>query len=267
MKIYVINMERSIQRRKSMEDHLRHLGLAFEIVKAVDGSLMKEEYPQTTIEGDYPFGRSEIGCMLSHCKIYALMQERDDDFALVLEDDVVLTDPGMAQVLAALDIVASKDTVTLLTYFGDRNEQVTLHKIRNKTVIKGKKGDYAICQPSAARELTRAGAYVVSKATAKRMLDFQTPSMRCRADQWEVYDRESVISGLQCLFPMPVTENYEHGSEINYSRNSFEAFTKKMISWIIYNNIPVLAYLLKKRRQQYSGMYKNIVLEKRDQQP
>ena len=71
MKVYVINMERSVNRRTSMEEQLRKLGVDYEIVKAVDGSQLTDDAIHNEGREDDPFSRSEIGCMLSHCKVYA----------------------------------------------------------------------------------------------------------------------------------------------------------------------------------------------------
>ena len=106
-----------------------------------------------------------------------------------------------------------------------------------------------------------AGAYVITQSCAKKLLDFHTPRIRCRADEWEVYYENNIMPIVHCIYPMPITENYDHGSEINYTRNGIEALGKKLITWSIYNRIPILTYLFKKRRESYSNRHKNIELE------
>lgn len=256
MKAYVINMERSVNRRISMEQQLDKLGVDYEIVKAVDGSLMPDA-PGT--QGQ--FSKSEIGCMLSHCKVYEMMQHSDAPYALILEDDITITEEAITNLLEIAGPQLSKETVTLLTYFGSRDKKVTLKKIKTLPHISGSEEHYFICQPNLARSLARAGAYVVSKECAKKLLEFHEAGIQCRADEWEVYYNRDIMPIVHCIYPMPITENYDHGSEINYTRNTLEALGKKFITWSIYNKIPILTYLFKKRRESYSNRHKDIELE------
>jgi glycosyl transferase, family 25 len=256
MKAYVINMERSVNRRISMEQQLDKLGLNYEIVNAVDGSLIPDSEIKTS-----EFSKSEIGCMRSHCKVYELMQHSDEPYALVLEDDVAIAETELARMLDSIGSQFSKETVTLLTYFGSKDKRVVLKKIKNVGHIQNSVEHYYICQPTFANSLARAGAYVVSKECAKKMLEFHKNDVRCRADEWEVYYDNDIMPIVHCIYPMPVTENYDHGSEINYTRNGIEALGKKFITWSIYNKIPILTYLFKKRRESYSNRHKNIELE------
>ncbi|KAA5940503.1 glycosyltransferase family 25 protein [Pantoea sp. Bo_2] len=63
MKIFVINLARSPERRASMEQQLSRLNLQYEIVEAVDGSqlsytdIMKETRPL-----NYALSCGEVGC-------------------------------------------------------------------------------------------------------------------------------------------------------------------------------------------------------------
>lgn len=261
MKVYVINMERSVQRRKSMEEHLRNLGIEFEIVKAVDGSLLPDDYTQQTLGRQDPLSKSELGCMLSHLKVYQMMQERNEEFAVVLEDDILITELNMPAMFETLEHFLNPDTVTLLTYFGVKDEKIYLRKILDKENIQGAQEKYYICQPSAANNLARAGAYIISKQCAKKIMDFHATEIHCRADEWEVYHEHGIMSLVNCLYPMPVIENYLHGSEINYTKNVLEMLGKKFITWSIYQNVPILTQLFKKRRESYSNRHKQIILE------
>ena len=261
MKVYVINMERSVNRRTSMEEQLRKLGVDYEIVKAVDGSQLTDDAIHNEGREDDPFSRSEIGCMLSHCKVYAMMQEMGDAFALVLEDDIWITEAELGRLLDAIQPQVRKETVTLLTYFGRKDSKVVLKKIKSVGHVPNSEERYFISQPTYANSLARAGAYVITQSCAKKLLDFHTPRIRCRADEWEVYYENNIMPIVHCIYPMPITENYDHGSEINYTRNGIEALGKKLITWSIYNRIPILTYLFKKRRESYSNRHKNIELE------
>jgi glycosyl transferase family 25 len=261
MKVYVINMERSIKRRKSMERHLSSLGIDFELIKAIDGRLLSTEPGQDLIADKPPMGKTEIGCLLSHCKVYELMQHSADEFALVLEDDVLISEPDISTIFSLTAPAISKETVTLLTYFWKLDQKLPLRKISDTSYKSSNGMEYYICEPAHIEGVGRAGAYIISKDCAKRIFDLHHPNIRCRADEWESYDKQGAINGIQCIYPMLVTENPEHGSEIDYTRNKLQSIGKKIILWTIHHNIPVFAALLKKRRAFVSQRYKNAVLE------
>jgi glycosyl transferase family 25 len=261
MKVYVVNMERSVHRREAIEKHLKQLGISYELVNAVDGRLMSEDEARNIQAPGIELTKSEIGCMLSHMKIYEQMQRREEEFALILEDDVLITEIGLPVVFNKLEPFLSKDTVTLLTYFWIKDKKLMLRKAYPDMKISGKSTHYFICNPASVNGIGRSGAYFISKQCAKKILDFQTPKLQCRTDAWEVYDEFGIISGVHCMYPMPVTENTEHGSEIDYTKNGLQSMGKKFIDFAVRNNIPLLSYVFKKRREAFSNRYKNIVLE------
>lgn len=98
MKVFVINLESSVERRRRMEAALAALGLPFEIIAAVDGraSFAPDNLPhyngtlrRLTAGGDLTPG--EMGCILSHRAIYSRMVKDDIPCAVVLEDDAILS--------------------------------------------------------------------------------------------------------------------------------------------------------------------------------
>lgn len=97
MKIFVINLERDVQRREFMAGQLARDQLTAEFVPAVYGASLSEE-ERTRLYSDRwaKIHRSrslvpaEIGCALSHLKVYEAMVRQEVPSALVLEDDVVI---------------------------------------------------------------------------------------------------------------------------------------------------------------------------------
>ena len=95
-KTFVVNLERSPDRRLHMETHLADLEIPFEFFTGTDGErLTKQErklYSNTMAVK--VFGRklhhNEIGCSLSHYYLYKLIVKQRLSEALILEDDVIL---------------------------------------------------------------------------------------------------------------------------------------------------------------------------------
>ncbi|XP_078686961.1 procollagen galactosyltransferase 1-A-like isoform X1 [Branchiostoma floridae x Branchiostoma belcheri] len=96
--IYVINLKRRPERRKRMVHTLKEIGLDFKLMEAVDGltlnaSVLKKmgvtvlpEYKDPWADRSMTMG--EIGCFLSHYKIWEEMVEKNLDWVLVFEDDI-----------------------------------------------------------------------------------------------------------------------------------------------------------------------------------
>lgn len=260
MKVYVVNMETSVARREAIEKQLIKLGMPFEIVAAVDGRKLSEPDLAKVVFDVKEFTGAQAGCMLSHVKIYKRMQEVDDEFALILEDDSLITDPQFASMMTKATQMMNDGNIVLMTYYWCREGNLKLTQNKS-TKIKTANDEYYLCKPQEVHGIGRSGAYLVSKKAAKRLLDFHTPVMRCQADSWVVYYENGVINGVDCMYPMPVTENPEFGSEIGYTKNAVELFAKRMAERAVQWNIPILANAIRQKRINFSKSYKNIVVQ------
>ena len=87
MKIFVLNLERAVERRQSMLQHLSGLGIEAEILPAVEGARLP---PSSLPAGTDPrLSPGEVGCYLSHVRFWEIVVERGLEHAIVLEDDVL----------------------------------------------------------------------------------------------------------------------------------------------------------------------------------
>lgn len=108
--IFVVNLERNKQRREFALKKLADFGLKGEIFPAVDGKTLNlSELNSQGIYNDAvaheKFSRSlsmgEIGCSLSHLRLYKKILDDDIPMALILEDDAMFVDE-LGDRLAAL---------------------------------------------------------------------------------------------------------------------------------------------------------------------
>ena len=95
--IFVISMANGLERRRNMDQQLEKLGLKAEFVDAVDGRKLSAEelhqlYDEETalLRTGRVLSPAEIGCSLSHRKVYKLIMDRKLDRAIILEDDAIL---------------------------------------------------------------------------------------------------------------------------------------------------------------------------------
>jgi glycosyl transferase family 25 len=96
--IFVINLERSIDRRLKIQKRLNELEVQFSFINAVDGrSLSNEEkslYDDAAVNKKMHRSLSpgEIGCYLSHIKVWEKIVTEKLPWAVVLEDDIIIDD-------------------------------------------------------------------------------------------------------------------------------------------------------------------------------
>lgn len=111
MKIAVINLVRSKDRRQLMERNLGRLGLEFEFFSGVDGSRGEHEaisrYDEEAAWRDHlqPLTIGEIGCFASHYRLWQRCA-RTGEPIIIMEDDVIVTDTFVGVVEAVSELIS-----------------------------------------------------------------------------------------------------------------------------------------------------------------
>ena len=167
--IFVISLARAEGRRAAMRARLDKLGADYEIVDAVDGAtLTPADYGDNILRRDKfrrKFGREildgEIGCYLSHYRLWQRMVTEKIPSALVLEDDVDWDE----DLLAVADDIDNLDWswgVVLLS--GRRRKPIHGH-------VLAPVGDHRKLLLCSKRRVTAAG-YVISQMDAWALLQY-----------------------------------------------------------------------------------------------
>ena len=168
VKTFVVNLDKSIARLERITRQLAELGMPFERIQAVYGATLSEferkrDFAkfQSLIVMRRKLLDGEIGCSLSHDKIYRRMETEGIDIALVLEDDVLVY-PCMNETLSKIEKFANttKPQVFILScYDKDESNNAGIERIHNATCTDG----YVITLP-AARAILRSNYPVVTTA-------------------------------------------------------------------------------------------------------
>lgn len=165
--VLLINLPRSTDRRARMEQRLAALGLAYELLPAVDGRARLDELLPSVDVGlfEQHVGRDvlpgEIGCYHSHLQAWQRFLASDAQVLLVLEDDMVFHKDFMDALRIALRGRAHWDMLKLA-------------KIRAKQpVCQGMLGPYRLNACLGA--FTGFGAYLIQRETARRLLPQMLP--------------------------------------------------------------------------------------------
>ena len=167
--VYVISLARAGARRESMRARLECSGLRFEIIDAVDGKqLTPDDYADNPLRRD-KFRRKkgrditdgEIGCYLSHYRLWRRIVSEQTPCALVLEDDV-RWDDDMRSVVRELAETAQSWSVALLS--ADM-KKVPGRKLRG---LSGGARSLVMCN----RRARTTAAYMISQRGARELLEY-----------------------------------------------------------------------------------------------
>ena len=160
--VLLINLPSSTDRRARMEQRLATLGLAYDVLPAVDGRARWDELKnsvdlrafQRHAGSDVLPG--EIGCYHSHLQGWQRLLASDRDVLLVLEDDMVFHDDFL-------------DALRMALRGREHWDMLKLAKIRAKQPIcQGLLGPYRLNACIGA--FTGFGAYLIQRETAQRLL-------------------------------------------------------------------------------------------------
>ena len=110
----VINLNRSKERLQKIRARLNELNIGFERIEAFDGSnLSDDEYNSLTYPYNHPcrvrftreLTKGEVGCFISHRKCWQKLVNSNEDYAVILEDDLHISDEAK-QFLENLETVS-----------------------------------------------------------------------------------------------------------------------------------------------------------------
>lgn len=204
MKIFVINLIQSKDRRENVAQQFKKTDLEPDFFAAIDGrALTQEELKSLVVDTNY-LSRGEIGCATSHLNIYRKMIESELSFALIFEDDITFsekfTEEAIDKIANYIDnIPADKPTVILLddSSFAEK----AVHYIDNDIIIRKPVNAF----------LTH--AYFINLQAAKNILKIQTP-LKFEIDAWKYYIYLNQLE-LYCVSPTLVYQSYQFGSIIS----------------------------------------------------
>ena len=94
-KVFVLNLKKDTERREYITKHLKDRGIEFELIEGVYGKDLSQQQLDTLVDIEAAkkirgkkMALNEIGCSLSHQKIYKRILEDNLDGAFIFEDDV-----------------------------------------------------------------------------------------------------------------------------------------------------------------------------------
>lgn len=247
MKIFVINLKSSADRRRIMEKQLKAMGLPYEIFDAVRGADMSESEILEYYDHDYYHSRpgyftlGAVGCSLSHYFIYQRIVEEKIEKALILEDDMLLG-KQLPDILRQIDQRMRSDEVIMLFYqsYSPINLSAeTREPLNNK---------FSLYQVAHLKGLMSTAAYVIGYETAKKMHENLLPLINF-ADDWISYYNREMLNGVRVVYPFLLNNTYL-ATTISPNKKG-GSFIKKIVPFVEKNKLFPFYQFLKYRRRKF----------------
>ncbi|WP_304342200.1 glycosyltransferase family 25 protein [Campylobacter ureolyticus] len=236
--IYFISLKKDEKRRENCKRQFPKYYNNFIQVEAVDGrEIGSLKYFELINPAFYKLNKllspSEVGCSLSHKKVYELFLKSEADYALILEDDIIGTDEDIEKVI---NLTKFLNPNSIFICGGQDSYSVFVKEIYNNFYILSKYSN-----------LTGTCSYVITKNSAKKLLNLQTEILDI-ADNWERLSKDlNVYFSDIFIHPLDLqTSNIQKERE----KRAFKASKK--------DKIKVLKYIFQTRLEAVLKGYKKI---------
>jgi len=253
MNIIIINLKRSTSRRLRIEREMKRVRLSYKFFNGVDGLQLTKEEVQTNIDPNHrffrQFNKGEIGCFLSHYSVYKKIVDDNLPYALILEDDIIIS-PRLPELLRLIESQINQgDVISLYSSFP---EPCRLYKEKDINQ------NYYITKPHEVQLVMGTVAYVITLKAAENMVRNMLP-MDNVVDDWRYWLQKKLILDFKIVFPHPV-DVIDTYSDVTESVGGLGLRIKKMI---VNNDFPILANIILKRRRssRWQGRRNNIIID------
>lgn len=211
--IFVINLERDVERRRHMTEVLGGLGLAAEFVTAVNGRQLAESdraaFDRARSQRIYGVDMmdTEIACYLSHYRLYERIVRERIDAALIMEDDVHV-EPILPRIVA--DLLVCRFTEWLVVRLDSKRTEMHHPPTARYSGTR-------VAELSGGASLYRlrfrvlgTGAYLIRRAGAERMLAYGKRIFMPIDQTMDRYWENGILP--YAVRPFPVLQREDFGS-------------------------------------------------------
>lgn len=213
-KTFIVHLQRATGRKAQVQDLVSKAPYEAEIIDAVDGAKLSTAEVdacyrvKSFMQPSYPFklNLGEIGCFLSHRKVWQQIVDQGLDGGLIFEDDVEIDPVQFAQALA----LAEKH-VRELGYI-----QFQVREVTDTNTVFVQDGAVMIVQPIVTP--LRTSAQFVSGAAAQELLELTERFDRPVDTTLQMYWQTGMQ--LSCVVPSGVTDRTQETGGSTLSKNT-----------------------------------------------
>ncbi|WP_432471660.1 glycosyltransferase family 25 protein [Amphritea sp. HPY] len=221
MNIYVINLKKDTDKKDYITKHFKEKGiLNYEFIEAVYGKDLSEEELQTVYDPDLAkkfWGReilaNEIGCALSHLKIYKEIIQSGSKGAFIFEDDVFIKENNIMDTINKIESHSYKPNhVILFSWLSSYYRRRVIWSLGNATCVEGYASDLTC-------------SYYISREAAQVML-IEFNKIKSPIDAWKKLRRHKKISLYGFVEP-PIRPADFAEEQSSISNDRTESFKRK----------------------------------------
>jgi glycosyl transferase family 25 len=244
LQAFVINLQRSADRRDHILRQLSRTSLEYHLVEATDGRLI--DTTDVSLASPDWMGRVStspgvLGCSLSHLRVYEAVLEAGVDLALVLEDDIVLPPDISPLVEEAASHMELAEVLLLRVSAPDPPCQLS-----RKGVVQLSSG-HLIAYPMDLINVAAGVAYVITAEACLRMRAGLLP-VRVPADDWFYFHSQGILDRVRCVAPLPIRIDPSFGSTINHGIHTWRDYIYRALEHVPVQPAKALVSL---RRERY----------------
>jgi len=211
--VFIINLERDIEKKHYMEKMCSEHSLAPQFIKAVYGHDLSSEYIEKItdkVKSIELIGReltpSEIGCALSHISVYEKMIRDNIEIAIIFEDDITI-EKDFFNILESIDKLPKDWESILLGHYPDGlAEQQTLSSFWQRKKITTLSDSVRLILP-----IYGTHAYMINLRGVKRILKGIYPLI-LPIDDYMNNDERINLYGIE---PVCISLHYKYSKNTN----------------------------------------------------
>lgn len=181
--IFIISLKDS-KRRDIIKYRLDSLGLSFDFFDAIYGknltdeelSLIDRNFSQERFATNRPMTLGEIGCAISHIRLYEHMVSNNIPIAIILEDDAIVSHDFKKIVLDVLQKIPSRKEIVFLDHGKAKSWWIKKKLFEHYKLVR-----YRYPYKNSKRCIFMADAYILTLDGAKKLLAQAYP-IRMAAD-------------------------------------------------------------------------------------
>lgn len=243
--IYLVSLEQDTKRREELKLRFPNHYDDFIQINAVDGrKISAKEYYDKTIEyfikTNKTMSPSELGCTLSHIKALEEFIKTNNNYALILEDDVIGEDKDIKKII---ETAQRLDENTLFICGGQDGLNVNKYLIGKKYLI----NELYQLSKFSHKHVLRTCCYVITKKTATLILNHHKNSLTL-ADKWDnFFDGQNIRIVFQNILKHPIDLSHSHIENERVKLRTKKFFFVSLFKRIyirLYNEIALILHLL-----------------------
>ncbi len=216
MKVFVINLDRDVERMKVIDARLHELNVEYERASARDAKLLNLNENDGSVNRfrwwcaiGRPVRAGEIGCALSHYDLYRKISEP----VCILEDDVIIEDQFIDVLKRVEEWINPKLTQVVLL------SNHTKKKYNDNGMYKTESDMYT-------------EGYVITPAAAKALINANYPLQR-PCDHWGFWAKRGIIE-LYHAIPTVCSQDQSQFVSGTVDVKSFNVSKLNSVQWVLH---------------------------------